>query len=239
MKRSYINILLSTAIAFLSLCLTASCGSSRKMAHDPIYDSGKHAPKSKTNKKKPDKHDQSHTGSELFPIIDRSDALLNEATKWLGTRYVYGGHSMSGTDCSGFVMEVYRKAADIKLPRTTTDQRDFCNNVNFNRMQAGDLIFFTSRNGRGKVSHVGIYIGDGKMIHASSSRGVIVSDLNERYYVTNYHSSGRVAKYKPKKIKVPQPQIIAPVKQAHEISIEQLDDILSHKADSIYSDIFD
>ena len=118
--------------------------------------------------------------------------LINEAKKWLGTKYVYGGHSKKGTDCSGFVMEVYLKVYDIKLPRTSKDQQAFCKRIKKSNLKIGDLVFFTTTKNKKRVSHVGIYIGDDEFIHASSSKGVVISKLSQSYYVRNYYSSGRV-----------------------------------------------
>lgn len=118
--------------------------------------------------------------------------LIKEAKKWLGTKYVYGGHSKKGTDCSGFVMEVYLKVYDIKLPRTSKDQQAFCKRIKKSNLKIGDLVFFTTTKNKKRVSHVGIYIGDDEFIHASSSKGVVISKLSQSYYVRNYYSSGRV-----------------------------------------------
>ncbi len=117
--------------------------------------------------------------------------LLSEADKWLGTPYKYGGETPDGVDCSGFVLNVYRDALGIKLPRNSAKQQEYCTRISKNQLQEGDLVFFTVRGGR-KVGHVGIYIGHGKMIHSSSSKGVIVSPLSQKYYVDNFYSAGRV-----------------------------------------------
>lgn len=101
------------------------------------------------------------------------------AEEWLGTPYVYGGTSRNGTDCSGFVLNVFRKI-DVPLPRTSREQADRGTAVGRENIQPGDLLFFNTT-GSG-VSHVGIAIGKQKFIHASTSRGVIVSSLDEDYY---------------------------------------------------------
>lgn len=125
-------------------------------------------------------------------------AIVKEAHKWLGTKYKYGGIDRSGVDCSGMVMRVYDKAAGVKLPRSSAQQREFCKSIRRKELAAGDLLFFATGRDKTRVSHVGIYIGDGKMIHASTSKGVITSSLNEKYYANKYHSSGRVtAQSKP------------------------------------------
>lgn len=126
--------------------------------------------------------------------VDRKlgSALVKEAKGWLGAPYRYGGESKKGTDCSGMLMVIFRDVAKLSLPRNSAAQRDYCMGIQKRQLEPGDLVFFSSSKGRGKVSHVGMYIGSDKIIHASSSRGVIVSGLDERYYVDHYHSSGRV-----------------------------------------------
>lgn len=120
--------------------------------------------------------------------------LVDEAMTWLGTPYRYGGQDYTGTDCSGFTMEVYRKALGIKLPRSSREQMQFCIAVGRGALTIGDLLFFCTGSDRSQVSHVGIYIGDGRMVHASGSKGVIISNIDERYYTNTYYSSGHVAR---------------------------------------------
>lgn len=122
---------------------------------------------------------------------ETSRALEHEARKWLGVKYRYGGETRKGTDCSGMIMSVYRDVTGLKLPRNSAEQQAFCKRVDRKRIAPGDLVFFTSSK-KGRVTHVGLYIGDDKFIHASSSRGVIISSLSEPYYVKHYHSVGRV-----------------------------------------------
>lgn len=118
--------------------------------------------------------------------------LASEARRWLGTPYRYGGRDRSGTDCSGLVMELYRTVCAMKLPRTTVEQKSYCTEVARNKARVGDLVFFGSGKGAGSVSHVGLYIGQGEMIHASSSRGVMVSRVDAGYWGDRFRSIGRV-----------------------------------------------
>lgn len=120
------------------------------------------------------------------------DALVKAAKTWIGTPYRYGGQTKSGTDCSGMTMVIYKDVANMALPRTAAQQAEYCFDIPQRDLQPGDLVFFTTSSRGGKVSHVGMYIGGGKMIHASTSRGVIESSLDEKYYKNHYHSSGRV-----------------------------------------------
>lgn len=183
--------------------------------------------------------------------------LVEEALRWLGTPYKYGGTSRSGTDCSGLTMQVYLSALGIKLPRSSRDQQKFCKSVKKKSLDAGDLIFFSTGRDKTRVSHVGLYIGDDKFVHASGSRGVIVSDLNEKYYVRNYHSSGHVARAmdknkKPKgdkKNPEAEPVTTETTPGKYEITLDkflelnelqnQIDEAIEAKVDSIYSSFLD
>ncbi|MDE5786572.1 MAG: C40 family peptidase, partial [Duncaniella sp.] len=134
-----------------------------------------------------------------YAIIDgtlesTSRALLTEAKKWLGTPYKYGGEDKSGVDCSGLVLSVFRDALNIKLPRSSSKQKEFSSDISKRDLIPGDLLFFATTGG-GKVSHVGMYIGEGKMVHSSTSRGVMVSRIEEDYFVKTFAGAGRVDAY--------------------------------------------
>lgn len=140
----------------------------------------------------------SHIASSSYSRLPAATKrLMAEADKWLGTPYRYGGTARGkGADCSGFVTQVFSDALAIKLPRNSARQQQWCSVLRGGRseMVPGDLVFFSSGK-RGGVNHVGLYLGDGKMIHSSSSKGVIVSSLDEAYYTRTYHSTGRVEPY--------------------------------------------
>jgi hypothetical protein len=127
-------------------------------------------------------------------LPDATKSLLKEANKWIGTAYRYGGNSRAGVDCSGLVTNLFSSALAIKLPRNSAQQSNYCNNIPKNDLVEGDLVFFCT-GGSGGVNHVGMYVGNGNMIHSSTSKGVIISSLSESYYQRTYHSSGRVEKY--------------------------------------------
>ncbi|MEC0372177.1 C40 family peptidase [Paenibacillus chibensis] len=107
----------------------------------------------------------------------------------IGTKYVTGGTTANGFDCSGFTMYVY-KHLGISLPHQSGSQFSMGSSVSRSDLRAGDLVFFNT-SGSG-VSHVGIYVGDGKFAHASTSRGVVVSSLSESYYVNRYVGAKRI-----------------------------------------------
>lgn len=169
MKGHSRHIFLLIFIAVVSAAVLSGCGSSRHAAES---------------------HTAAHYSKKLTPAQEKE--LVREAKRWLGTKYRYGGHSRSGTDCSGMVMEVYKKVCDVRLPRSSREQQSFCKKINRDNLRKGDLVFFSTNKSRNAVSHVGLYIGDGEMIHASSSKGVMISRLDEKYFQRTYHSSGRV-----------------------------------------------
>jgi cell wall-associated NlpC family hydrolase len=116
--------------------------------------------------------------------------IVADAKKLQGTPYVWGGTTLEGFDCSGFVQYVMNQNG-ISLPRTTTEQYKVGTFVSKSDLQPGDLVFLQNTY-RAGISHVGIYIGDGKMIHASSSKGVVTSDLSTSYYTKHYYGARRV-----------------------------------------------
>ena len=113
--------------------------------------------------------------------------VITEAKKYLGVPYVWGGSTANGFDCSGFVQYVL-KQCNITIPRTTEQQALVGKYISKKELQPGDLVFLqnTYRSG---ISHVGIYIGNDQMIHASSSKGVTISHLSTSYYLSHYHSA--------------------------------------------------
>lgn len=119
--------------------------------------------------------------------------LYKEIKSWLGTPYSGGGHTKQvGTDCSGFVMELYLTVYNMRLERRGGLQfYNNCEPIDKEALREGDLVFFNNGQG-GKISHVGIYLKDNKFAHASSSRGVVISDLSENYYVKHFFAAGRV-----------------------------------------------
>ncbi len=114
--------------------------------------------------------------------------LLQTAHKQLGTRYLYGGTTRQGFDCSGLVQYVY-KHIQHPIPRTAAAQRDASKTIAYQELIAGDLIFF--KTGK-KTNHVGIYIGNNEFIHASSgSKKVKVDNLDKKYWKQAFVKFGR------------------------------------------------
>lgn len=118
--------------------------------------------------------------------------IVSFAMQYLGTPYAYGGTGSGGFDCSGFTMHVFSNFG-VSLAHGATPQLNNGYAVSQSELQPGDLVFFFGTyNTSSAASHVGIYIGGGQFIHASTSRGVIISSLSESYYASRYLSARRV-----------------------------------------------
>jgi cell wall-associated NlpC family hydrolase len=115
--------------------------------------------------------------------------LYSQFKEWKSVKYKLGGLSKRGIDCSGFVYLTYLKRFGIELPRTTELQARNGRKISKRKLKAGDLVFFKTSS---KVKHVGIYIEDGKFIHASTSRGVTISSLQNSYWSRKYWKSVRI-----------------------------------------------
>ncbi|MCC3868666.1 C40 family peptidase [Terrisporobacter mayombei] len=120
--------------------------------------------------------------------------IISYAKTLLGKPYVWGAQGPSGFDCSGFTYYVFKNAAGITLPRTSSLQSNYGTYVSRSNLKPGDLVFFdTVGSNNGGVTHCGIYIGNGQLIHAASGQGrVVINDLNSSYYVNAYVNARRV-----------------------------------------------
>lgn len=136
----------------------------------------------------------------LTPTNDsRETKIMNlvvAARSFLNTKYQSGGTSLFGMDCSGFSTMAY-KSIGINLPRTSRDQASVGSKVDRNSLQAGDLVFFATGTDSSRISHVGLIVkggakGQARMIHASSSKGVIEDDPFSAYYAPKFISATRV-----------------------------------------------
>lgn len=124
---------------------------------------------------------------------DPNIPLYAEVSLWLGVPYRYSGNTKAGSDCSGFVSQVYRRVYGKKLERSSEDQaKKDVHKVGKGGLKTGDLVFFSTSPRSKKIDHVGIFLRDGYFIHASTSKGVIVSHLNEDYYKRTWKKGGRV-----------------------------------------------
>lgn len=119
------------------------------------------------------------------------NAIANDAHNYLGYRYVYGTAGPNTFDCSGFTSYLYKKYG-YSLPRTSYSQATVGTYIDKSNLKAGDLVFF-SNSSTSRIGHVGIYIGEGEFIHASTStRGVVKDSLSSDYYTRHYITARRI-----------------------------------------------
>jgi len=162
-----------TLICFLSL-LAIGCSST------PEKSSGLHITKM-----------PGHTAPE--PLSKQESSIYKKLNshyqRWRGTPYQMGSMSRNGIDCSGFVHVAFRDEFGLKLPRSTEGLARAGSQINKSQLRVGDLVFF--KTGR-KQRHVGIYVGNQHFIHASTSRGVMKSNLDNPYWQQHYWKSTRL-----------------------------------------------
>ena len=132
----------------------------------------------------------------LFDETDPSHAaqrsdVMDNIIDWIGTRYRFGGESRSGIDCSAFTQKIFSKSFGLDLPRTAYDQSQLGVPVSEDHLQFGDLVFFRTAR-YAPVTHVGIYIGEGRFASAACSRGVAVASLGSAYWSKHYVGARRL-----------------------------------------------
>lgn len=108
---------------------------------------------------------------------------------WIGTPYRFGGESRNGIDCSAFTKEIYSKVFGVVIKRNSRDIFSMTTPINREDLKEGDLVFFKIKSAA--ITHVGIYLGNDRFAHASSS-GVVLSNLSEPYYTRYFYKGGRV-----------------------------------------------
>ncbi len=126
------------------------------------------------------------------PATSTGQKVVQQAMKYKGTKYVFGGTTKKGIDCSGFVMRVYHDVKSWQLPRTSAAMYDKSHPIRSSELRPGDLVFFKNTYKRG-ISHVGIYTGNNKFIHARGKKwGVTVNALSDPYYQLHYAGARRI-----------------------------------------------
>lgn len=125
----------------------------------------------------------------------KAEYIIDYAKQFEGVRYKWGGTTKSGMDCSGLVYESF-KNQDIVLPRISRDMAKKGKKITLKKVHQGDLLFFKTGNRRNSINHVGLIVAiknnDIEFIHATSGKGVIVSHLNESYWLKAFHEARRV-----------------------------------------------
>jgi cell wall-associated NlpC family hydrolase len=125
-----------------------------------------------------------NTEVEAVPALP----LLVLIDDWWGTKYRLGGNDRNGIDCSGFTCMLFTNLFQTQIPRTAREQFAATRAIDPAQLREGDLVFFTSG---GSITHVGFYLQNNKFVHASTSEGVTISDLNDRYWQQRFAGAGR------------------------------------------------
>ena len=146
---------------------------------------------------KPEISDPDNLASQFFSQIMGVAISATSNTKmyqfiydWLGTPYRLGGDTKKGVDCSGFAKQLYEKTFNTIIGSNSRNIYSMVNPINKVELKEGDLVFFKIHSK--SISHVGVYIGDNKFAHASSSRGVMISNLDEPYWQRYFYKGGRL-----------------------------------------------
>lgn len=167
-------------LLFTLLALLSSCGASKKA--------------SKTSKRKTIQTTKTRTKNTKQPVSKEANSIVEYAKRFEGTKYKYGGTTKKGMDCSGLIYTSFG-AHDISMPRTTSELSKTGNWIDIKKVEVGDLVFFATKKNSRKVNHVGIVTevenNDFSFIHASSSRGVMISKLSNRYWYQSYVQARR------------------------------------------------
>jgi cell wall-associated NlpC family hydrolase len=137
-------------------------------------------------------HVTSQIGQARQVVNSTATDLISTAMGFLGVPYRRGGtDSITGFDCSGFVVALYRESLGLVLPRTAAEQASSTQSIELADLQPGDLVFFNTM--RRAFSHVGVYLGDGKFIHAPRTGAQVrVEDMGVSYWQTRFNGARRV-----------------------------------------------
>lgn len=131
-----------------------------------------------------------HYSSGLSDPAYARSALYEQYREWKGVPYRDGGESRNGVDCSGFIQLTFREQFAVQLPRDTGSQAQLGRSVSSRQLRPGDLVFFNIDK---QTRHVGVVVEKNKFLHASTSKGVMISDLNQPYWQRSYWQARRLA----------------------------------------------
>lgn len=178
-------LLISLLVISFSSCKSSKRAKDRKASSTKIVT--KKSKKETTTYKK----ENTNTASNK----SKADYIIDYAKQFEGVRYKWGGTTKSGIDCSGLIFESF-KSSDVLLPRISRDMAKKGNKIQLKEVLKGDLLFFKTGNRRNSINHVGLIVAirnnDIKFIHATTSNGVIVSGLNETYWLKAFFQARRI-----------------------------------------------
>lgn len=184
------RLVFCSALAVLAFSIH-SCKSKQKTPEPVVQKKN-----AQNQKKKPHQVSSRSSGSDLERVMGLSSKEIKKSElysfiqDWYGVPYKYGGCKKSGVDCSCFTNLLYEDVYHQKLVGNAADIYKSVEKISLQRAKEGDLVFFKIN--VSYVSHVGVLLKGGYFVHASTSKGVIVSSLDEAYYKKYFHSAGRV-----------------------------------------------
>ncbi|MBV6478620.1 MAG: hypothetical protein HGGPFJEG_01375 [Ignavibacteria bacterium] len=129
--------------------------------------------------------------SPEFAVNLDKDEVMYKIIEYLNTPYLWGGTSKRGIDCSAFIQTIMYQALGVALPRTSLEQSNVGEPVEKSDLKFGDLVFFDTMR-KGRVTHVGMYLGNGFFAHSGSRTGVAVASLDDEFYTRTYLKARRV-----------------------------------------------
>jgi len=175
MKYLRLKNIVKRAVYVSVVLLFAACGPSKKITKEPQTKSIQetYAAILKVERR-------SISNIQLYSFID----------EWYGIPYKYGAKSKKGIDCSNFVVLLYENVYKKNISGTASSLYQQCKNVSRSNLKEGDLVFFKIDSDN--VSHVGVYLQNNKFVHASTKRGIVISDLDEEYYKKNFYKGGKL-----------------------------------------------
>ena len=127
----------------------------------------------------------------VAPTELTNTVLLSQLEKWYGTQYCFGGSTDSCIDCSSFTQVILRDVYNVKIPRNSQQQFDASTKIETKNLKEGDLVFFNTVSASMIITHVGVYVCNNKFVHASTSKGVTINDLSEKYFAKAFRGAGR------------------------------------------------
>ena len=182
-------------LTFLLIISFSSCKSSKRAKDRKASSTKIVTKKSKKETGVYQKENSTIDASEIVSNKSKADYIIDYAKQFEGTRYKWGGTTKSGIDCSGLVYKSF-KSYDILIPRISRDMAKKGNKIQLKEVLRGDLLFFKTGNRRNSINHVGLIVAirdnDIKFIHATSGNGVIISGLNETYWLNAFHEARRI-----------------------------------------------
>ncbi len=209
MVKLRLSNLFPVAILIFMLMVMVGCSSTRDISRDDDsqskdvngYKNSKEVVSTSTldNKTSINKDNLEAISSSLAGFISSSDFAKNmdkdevmyKFIEYMNTPYLWGGTSKRGIDCSAFVQTVYYQALGIELPRTSLEQSSIGDPVDKADLKFGDLVFFDTMH-KGRVTHVGMYLGNGYFAQSGSRTGVAVASLEDEFYTRTFLKARRV-----------------------------------------------